>query len=163
MSAKEATSNIEQVYDAGAGAPRGLLAVSPSEGKFRHLRRSPAPDLAYFIQHYWSVRWDLRGLEPYVTETLPHPNVHVIFEESKSAVAGVMTGKFARTLEGQSQVFGIKFKPGGFYPFLKAPVSSLMDRTVPVKNIFGKDIDILESLLLSTCEDEEKLKAPTSP
>lgn len=151
--------DIEQVYDPEAGGPRGLLKASPSEGKFRHSRRSPAPELAYFIEHYWAVSWDLRGLEPYVTETLPHPNVHLVFEWEKSAIAGVTTGKFTRVLEGQSQVFGVKFKPGGFHPFLKAPVSSLADCTVPVTNIFGKDADALEAVLLSDCGEEEKLKA----
>jgi AraC-like DNA-binding protein len=153
------TAEVEQVFDPEAGPARGLLKPPPQEGKFRHSRRNPSPDLACFIEHYWTVSLDLRGLEPYMTETLPHPNVQVVFEEGKSAVAGVQTSKFTRLLEGRSQVFGIKFKPGGFYPFLKASVSSLTDCTVPVNSIFGTDADALETVLLSPCEEDEKLKA----
>ena len=105
------------------------------------------------------VSWDLRGLESYVAETLPHPNFQAIFEKNKSIVSGVFTGKFSRTLEGQSQVLGIKFTPGGFRPFLKAPASSLVNRTVPVKRIFGRDVEALEAVLVSTRKEEEKVKA----
>lgn len=150
---------VEQVFDPEAGPPRGVLKTSPSEGRFRHSRRSPASSLNHFLEHYWSVEWDLRGLDPYVTETLPHPNVHLICEADGLVVAGVSTGKFTRTLEGQSFVFGIKFRPGGFYPFLKTAVSSLTDRIVPASSIFGNGIEGLERILLLPGEEEKKLEA----
>jgi AraC-like DNA-binding protein len=150
---------LETVYDAEAGKPRGILKSPPAAGKFRHARRTPAVELAHCIAHYWLVSWDLRGHEPHVRETLPHPNVHVVFERDNSMVGGVFTEKFSRVLEGRSQVFGIKFKPGGFRQFLKAPVSSLANRMVPVNGIFGKDADALEEVLVSDCEEDEMIAA----
>jgi AraC-like DNA-binding protein len=152
-------TEVEEVFDPEVGKARGVLRRPPPAGKFRHSRLRPSPDLAHCIDHYWMVSWDLRGLEPHVAETLPHPNFQVVFEKNKSMVGGVFTRKFSRTLEGQSQVFGIKFTPGGFRPFLKASASSLANRTVPVKRIFGKDVNALEVVLVSPCKEQEKVKA----
>ncbi|MFY9752952.1 MAG: helix-turn-helix domain-containing protein [Candidatus Acidiferrales bacterium] len=153
------TSEIQEAFDTEIGKPRGVLRWPPAAGKFRHLRRHPARALAHCISHYWMVSWDLRAHEPQMQETLPHPNVQVIFEKDNSVVSGVHTGKFTRMLEGQSHVFGIKFNPGGFRPFLKPPVASLMDRTVPVKRIFGKDVEALEEVLTSRCKESEMIDA----
>src|SRR5580658_3409778 len=112
-------AEIEEVYDPEVGRARGMLRRPLPAGKLRHARRSPSPELSQWIAHYWMIRWDLRGCEHHVAESLPHPNVHVIFEPEASVGCGVQTRKFLRVLKGESQVFGIKFKPGGFRPFLK--------------------------------------------
>jgi AraC-like DNA-binding protein len=152
-------AEVEEIYDPEVGRARGMLRKHLPAGKMRHARRCPADDLAFWIAHYWMIRWDLRGCEPYVAESLPHPNVHVIFETAGSVVAGVQTRMFSRVLEGQSQVFGIKFKPGGFRPFLKFATSKLADRVVAAESILGKDVNALESILLSSGEENEKVEA----
>jgi AraC-like DNA-binding protein len=156
---KSRALKVEEVYDAEAGKARGVLNRPPGEGAFRHSRRSPSPELAYWIDHYWQVSWDLRGCEPYTAETLPHPNFQVVFEKGKSTASGVFTGKFSRTLQGKSHVFGIKFNPGAFRPFLKAAASSLSNRTVPVKRIFGngKALNALEALLTRSSAKEDTM------
>jgi AraC-like DNA-binding protein len=105
------------------------------------------------------ISWDLRGCEPHLAENLPHPNIHLIFEKNTCVVSGVQTRKFSRLLEGRSQVFGIKFRPGGFRPFLKSPVSSLADGTFPAKRIFGKAVDTLRTILISSRKESEKIAA----
>jgi AraC-like DNA-binding protein len=152
-------AEVEEIYDPEVGRARGMLRRHLPAGKMRHARRRPADDLAFWIAHYWMIRWDLRGCEPYVAESLPHPNIHVIFESTGSVVAGVQTHMFSRVLEGQSQVFGIKFKPGGFRPFLKFSTSKLADRIVPAGSVLGKDVNTLEVILLSSREDDEKVEA----
>jgi AraC-like DNA-binding protein len=151
---------IEEVYDPEVGKARGMLRRQVPEGKLRHVRRKPATDLSYWIAHYWMIRWDLRGCAPQLAESVPHPNVHVIFEPAASVVCGVQTQKFSRVLIGQSQVFGIKFKPGGFRPFLNFAVSKLADCTVPVDRILGNDVKNLQQLVLSSAATEnEKVDA----
>ncbi|MHB1840950.1 MAG: DUF6597 domain-containing transcriptional factor [Acidobacteriaceae bacterium] len=154
--------DIEEVFDPAAGRVRGVLKPVASAGKFRHSRRSPSPELAHCIDHYWMVRWDLRGHEPHVQETLPHPNVYLIFESGNLSVAGVSTTKFTRVLEGQSYAFGVKFTPGGFHPFLNDPVSSLTDRTMAANRIFGNDADVLQAMLVSSGTDDEMMEAADS-
>jgi AraC-like DNA-binding protein len=150
---------IEEVHDHEVGKARGVLKRQLPAGKMKHSRRRPSADVAPWIAHYWMISWDLRGCEPHLAETLPHPNIHVVFEEGSSTVSGVQTHKFSRLLEGRSQVFGIKFRPGGFRPFFDSPVSTLANRVIPAHRVFGKDVDALESALLSFREEDKKVEA----
>jgi AraC-like DNA-binding protein len=40
-------------------------------------------------------------------------------------------------LQDAGRVFGVRFHPGGFHPFLGAPVSSITDRFLAVEDVFG--------------------------
>jgi AraC-like DNA-binding protein len=102
------------------------------------------------------VSWDLRGLDPYQPETLPHPNVHVVFEKGASQVHGVSTARFARLLEGQSRVFGIKFKPGGFRPILGKPLSTITNRSIPARCVLGPVAEQLETLTANASSDSSE-------
>jgi AraC-like DNA-binding protein len=100
----------------------------------------PSAEMAPFVEHYWIVRWDLRGREPTTQETLPHPSVHIALERGRSAIYGIVKGRFSRVIEGQGMVFGIKFRPGGYYPFLRAPVSRLTNRVIPIGTSLENDV-----------------------
>ena len=108
--------------------------------RFDHFRYHASPDLEPYVEHFWVVRWDLRGLPPYRAETLPHPSIHMTFESGKGArVGGIRRGKFSTVLKGEGGVFGTKFRPGGFYPFLQHPVALLVNKTVTLKSLWGSD------------------------
>jgi AraC-like DNA-binding protein len=62
-------------------------------------------------------------------------------------------------LEGQARVFGIKFRPGGFRPFADIAMSKLADRTIPASRIFGKGVDTLQVVALSSGKESEKIAA----
>ena len=128
---------------AGPAAPRGILHPNPAQGQFQHERRLPSAALAGLVEHYWYVRWDLRGLPPRLQATLPHPSIHLVVERSASTIYGVQTERFERRLEGLDAVFGIKFRPGGFHPFLQAPVSTLVNRSLPAQDVFGASCESL--------------------
>jgi len=150
---------LEEAYDREVGKARGVLRGSVPEGRMKHTRRLPAPDVAAFVAHYWSVSWDLREHEPHVAETLPHPNIHLVLLEGEVAVHGVPKSKFTTTLEGRSSVFGVKFRPGGFRPFYGAAVSKLAGQRVPAQAFFGDEVLGLAEVLLGSGEEEEKLRA----
>jgi AraC-like DNA-binding protein len=120
------------------------LNPPPPAGSFHLSRRKPAPALAPFIDHYWSVTWNLRNHDVHTQEVFPHPNVHVVFERGTSTVFGVVTRKFSRQLVGASAVFGIQFAAGMFRTFLGRAVSQLRNRTVPACEVFGGQISTLE-------------------
>jgi AraC-like DNA-binding protein len=115
---------------------RGVLAVSTS-GKLQHARLAASEPLHAVVQHFWSVRWDLRGANPFVPETLPHPNVHLVFEAEGARIVGVHTGRFTTRLENSGWVFGVKFRPGAFRPYFGRSVASLRDRSAPIDEVFG--------------------------
>jgi AraC-like DNA-binding protein len=102
-----------------------------------HERLAASEPWRAVVQHFWSVRWDLRGAKPFTQETLPHPNVHWVFEAEGARIAGVHTGRFTTRLKDVGWVFGVKFRPGAFRPYLGRPVASLRDRAVPIDAVFG--------------------------
>jgi AraC-like DNA-binding protein len=135
--------------------PRGVLNRKAAAEKFSLIRYQPAEDVAFFVERYWIVRWDLRGQEPYFQENIPFPCVNLVFEAGNSRVYGVDTGKFVRRIEGAGQVLGIKFRPGAFYPFVKFPISQLTDKSLRVETLFSVDAALEHSIL--TLDDDEKM------
>ena len=107
------------------GQPRGLLYPRPDARHFDHARVLPSEDLRPWVEHFWAVRWDLRAQPPYLQQNLSHPSIHWSFERGTSRIDGVPHGRFSMLLEGLGGVFAIKFRPGGFFPFVGTPVAAL--------------------------------------
>ena len=135
--------------------PRGILNPNKGKEKFKLDRYVPSEEISFFVEHFWIVEWDLSGNDPFVSETLPHPCVHVVFEKERSYVIGVTKEKFSRTLVDKGIVFGIKFKPGGFYPFVKNSVSSFTNRLIDLTDIFGDRSDSIEKTILNLSGHDE--------
>jgi AraC-like DNA-binding protein len=145
------------VVNAGVGPPRGILRRHPPWGDFWHSRTVPPESLRGLVEHFWSVRWDLTGLPSYDQETLPHPCVHIVLEEGTLRIFGPQTARFARTLAGRSGVFGIKFKPAGFHPFLGRPVVELANASLPLSSVFGVAAEHFELTLRAASDDAARI------
>jgi AraC-like DNA-binding protein len=104
----------------------------------RHTFLSPSPDLAQYVERYWVVSWSYS--EPYRQLIVPYPNVHLTFRDGFATVNGVSSGHQIKVLEGSSGVLGVAFRPGCFRPFLRAPVSTITDRSVDAGKVFGPDL-----------------------
>lgn len=135
----------------------GILNPGAAPAQFDLRRHAPAADLADLVERHWIVRWDLTGRPPHLQETLPHPCVNLVIQAGCSAVHGCGTRKFAIVLADRGQVFGVKFRPGGFFPWLRAPVSQLTDRSTPLAALFGAEADALEPAVLATHDDAEQI------
>lgn len=128
--------------------PRGILHLrsdgvpEPGHGRFW-----PDEELAPFVEHYWTVEWDVEGVE--VREVLPHPSVHLAVERGESRIVGIPRGRFTARLEGVGRVLGVKFRPGGFRPFLGRPVSELTGRRLPLSALLGGDAPAVEAEALA--------------
>ncbi len=142
--------NIEKI--------RGILNPKAGKKRFRLARHAPAAPVDFFVEHYWMVSWDLSGQAPYVQEILPYPGVHLVFEKDKSGIFGVTTGKFSRLLENKGQALGVRFKPGGFYPFVKLPVSRFTDHSIAVEDIFGVEGKRLAEAILSLETEAQRVE-----
>lgn len=130
-------------------APKGVLAPGAAAQRFRLGRYLPAADLAPVVEHYWVVAWDLTGQPPYVQRTLPYPAVNLVFERGRTAIFGPMHGIFAYELRGAGCVLGIRFRPAGFRALLGAPLTTLVDRTLPLAPVFGATAEGAEDAVLS--------------
>src|SRR5215510_15590210 len=109
-------AGVERMARIKSDKPKGVLKPPPGGEGSHYARYHPSPDLEFFVEHYWIVQWDLRGKEPYLQETLPHPSIHVVFGPGDSRIVGIVRGRFSILLKDQGGVFGIKFLPGAFYP-----------------------------------------------
>ncbi|GIE47501.1 AraC family transcriptional regulator [Amorphoplanes nipponensis] len=97
----------------------------------------PSADLAPFVSGYWAAEWDLRGQPPYRQKIVPYPHVHLTFRDGDAVVRGPERRYAVRVLEGRGRVFGVKFRPGCFRPFLGDRVSTITGRVLPAAAVFG--------------------------
>ncbi|GAA3820692.1 helix-turn-helix domain-containing protein [Streptomyces coacervatus] len=124
---------------------RGIVAPADFLARVDFRRPEPAEPLRSHIEHYWLIDWDLP--EPYVSQVVPHPAVHIVFQQFESQepfveVAGVQQGLFTQKLEGRGRVCGIKFRPGAFRPF--APGQAVSEWT-------GRRIHFPEAFPTANC------------
>ncbi|MBU5211671.1 helix-turn-helix domain-containing protein [Heyndrickxia oleronia] len=137
--------------------PSGLLNVQTGKEHFSLDLYSPSQELNLFIEHYWIVNWDLRGQKPYLSENLPHPSVHLVFEKNQSSIYGVVMKKFSILLKEKGTVFGIKFRPGAFYPFVQQSMDHFTGQAIPSQNIFGEMMNEFESGIFSLTDQKEMI------
>jgi AraC-like DNA-binding protein len=115
----------------------GILDPQAARRHFRLTRYPPSPDLADLVERHWIVEWDLH--EPFTQELVTHPCVNLVFERDVALVHGVITGRGAQTIEGRGKAVGVKFRPGGFHPFLPIPAWQLTDSALSLDEAFGAD------------------------
>jgi AraC-like DNA-binding protein len=137
---------------------RGVLRTPPDDAWSLH-RFDPGPRLAPYTVWHWIVAWDLRGREPHHQTTLPHPSTHLVVEEGGAWLYGPLRERFERTLAGRGRAVGLRFKPGGLRPLLRAPVSSIRDRRLPASTLPGLDGDALTRAVEAADELEQAVAA----
>jgi AraC-like DNA-binding protein len=121
-----------------AAPPRGIIKLEKTAPLvLEHRRYEVDAPLDASLEHWWSVAWKVAPGTRHEQSSLPHPSIHVVWEEDEVSVVGVVTGRFTRVLEGEGRAFAAKFRPGAFRPLLGAPVSTLTDRVVPLREVLG--------------------------
>lgn len=137
---------------------RGILNPRAGEKKYNLARYPASEDLGYFIERYWIVEWDLPEEEAYTQKILTHPCINMVIEREKSFIYGIEQNSSSQHLQGKGSVFGIKFKPGGFYPFLKAPVSRITGKKIPIPAIFTSFSRQLEEEVLNMQDHGDRVE-----
>ncbi|MDR0270450.1 helix-turn-helix domain-containing protein [Paenibacillus sp.] len=137
----------------------GVLNLAGGEEKFKLSRHAAADALSFFVKHYWIVSWDCADDQPYLQHVVPNPCVNLVVEPKKTFIYGPSTRKFSYLIHGKGIVFGVKFKPGGFYPFLNQPVSNLLDRPLEVMSILDLDGPEPEEMILSCATEQDMVGA----
>jgi AraC-like DNA-binding protein len=118
------------------GVPEGT-DVGVRDAGFSLDRFPPAPDVAGFVERHWLVSWELPpGREGSVT-LLPHPCVNVVLDRGRLTVSGVGHERFTYVYRGEGRVFGVKFRPGAFLPFLGGPLAGITGEVLPAEQLWG--------------------------
>ena len=117
-------------------------------------RWPPSDDAAPFVEHFWSVSWDLRGHEPYQSTVITFPSVHLTHEWGddgprhgfplpNTLVHGVVERVFHTTISARGRVVGARFRPGGFTARFDRDAAALTGRVQPVDDeLFGEPINL---------------------
>jgi AraC-like DNA-binding protein len=143
----------------------GILRPEVQDALVRRDRLDADPGLATWVEHYWTVAWELDG-PGFVAEVVSHPSVHVTVESGSrprfghqlpaGLVHGVITRKFSQDISGSGRVFGVKFRPGGFGAFTGADVGAWTDRVLPLSAAVGDLADALVCEVLPVETDQER-------
>jgi AraC-like DNA-binding protein len=120
-----------------ADPAKGILDFKRALEHFHLQRLSPAADLQAWIESYWIVAWELPAGFAHRQTNLSHASVNAAVEPEGAFLYGAPARTFVREISGRGSVFGVKFRPGGFFPFYRAPVSGLTGRRVPLSDVFG--------------------------
>jgi AraC-like DNA-binding protein len=110
-------------------------------------RAECSPELAPWVENYWSLRWDLPPGTSYLSSTLPHPACNLSVErgirrdgvgDDPVVVTGVVTRRFDVTIRDAGWVYAAKFRPGGLAALTGAPARDLRDATVAASTVFDR-------------------------
>jgi len=113
---------------------RGVLDFPRALQAFQLDRRPPRPELSPWIENYWEVVWNLPPGAVHRQTNLSHVAFNLTAEDG-AWLYGVPGPTFVRELRESGRVFGVKFHPGAFFPWLGAPLNGLFDRRVPLTEV----------------------------
>lgn len=151
--------------------PTGILNREKGAPFFQLNRYLPTALLADFVEHYWIVEWSLPEGYTHVQEVLPTLSVQLAFQLDEATIHGVKKQRFIQHISGIGRVVGVKFKPGGFYPFLKQSMSTIAHKQmnaytllgittapiqVPVSGDHAPALEAIEALLLRLLPKKEE-------
>lgn len=138
---------------------RGILSGPEVRRHLTHLRQKPKPALTESVEHFWWVSWDRRDKAPLKIETLPHPCIHLVFDERRWLATGVCTRRFSKILSGQAHTFGVKFRPATFRAWQRLPRISFTAQQLPAAHVLAFDNQQLEQRLASATSFGECIAA----
>jgi AraC-like DNA-binding protein len=139
-----------------AEAERGLVRRAETKAVFDNRRYPAGPDLERWVEHFWTVEWDLDGHPPVDSRVISYPAMHVTAEwggihgELRHGIAlpativhGVVSRVFEVRLTGRGEVVGARFTPGGFAAWTGLDASAYTDRALPAVELLGPELGAL--------------------
>lgn len=151
-------------------AERGLVRRAATKAVFDNRRYPAGPDLKRWIQHFWSVEWDLGARRPVDSRVISYPAMHLTAEWGISGetrhgivlpatiVHGVVSHVFQVRLSGRGEVVGARFTPGGFAAWTGLDASAYTDRALPAAAVLGSELGALHERLGSPASLEQRIE-----
>ncbi|MBE1552406.1 AraC-like DNA-binding protein [Mycobacterium sp. OAS707] len=133
---------------------RGVVGRAGSASAFDLDRWAPSDATARFVEHFWSVCWDLRDQAPFDSTVITFPSLHLTHEWGddgprhgfplpNTLVHGVVERVFHTTISERGRVVGARFRPGGFTARFGRDAAALTGRIQPVDDeLFGRAIHL---------------------
>ena len=131
----------------------------------------PRKKLSQFIDYYWISRSG--NPVEYSAKIIQDGSIYMLFlfdaeykikmnEDNFTRISNayIVGGKKFNTFFSESgavNVIGVRFKPGGFYPFMQIPSSEFSDSFLNLELLFGNKILELEEKLYETGNADDKI------
>lgn len=127
----------------------GVVGRAETSAVFDIRRWAPSDEAATWVEHFWSVDWDLRGQPPFTSMVITFPALHLTHEwggdEARhghplpnTLIHGVVEKVFTTTLSSRGSVVGARFRPGGFAARFRRAADAFTGAIVPVDDeLFG--------------------------
>lgn len=155
-------------------ATAGVVGRAGSASVFDLTRWVPASPSSEFVEHFWSVRWDLRGRELHDSTVITFPALHLTHEWGTDAVRhghrlpatlvhGVVDRVFRVTIGGQGAVVGARFRPGGFTARFGRDAAALTGRVVPAHTELSGDPLVLGDDVAAASDGLDRAIAAGAP
>lgn len=132
----------------------GVVGRPVSSSVFDLRRWPPSSESSPYVEHFWSVTWDLRGVAPFDSSVITFPSMHIThewgsdverhgFSLPNTLVHGVVERVFQTTISEQGWVVGARLRPGGFTARFGGDASTMTGRVRPVDTtLFGVPVDL---------------------
>ena len=153
-----------------AEAERGLVRRAETKAVFDNRRYPAGPDLERWVEHFWTVEWDLTGQPPVDSRVISYPAMHLTAEwggvpgEVRHGIAlpativhGVVSRVFEVRLTGRGEVVGARFTPGGFAAWTGLDASAYTDRALPAEELLGPELGALHGQIGATRSLERRV------
>lgn len=128
------------VFQKPADAYEARGRLDPA-GFARHVQFAMTPppaDLRLFVEHFWTVRWDVAKGTYESAEVMHRPYVDLFVSAEESGIQGTFRGKRIYLANGSGRIVGVRFRPGGFKAFWPGRMSDLQDRNAELSEAFPK-------------------------
>jgi AraC-like DNA-binding protein len=139
---------------AEAYEPRGRLDPAGFARHVQFATRPAPPELRLFVEHFWSVRWDVAEGTYESAEVMHRPYVDVFVSSERSGIQGTFRGKRVYPATGTGRIVGIRFRPGGFKAFWPGRMSDLQDRNAELSEAFPEADATFAGDLLAMSDDD---------
>ena len=151
----------------------GLVGRAHTGDLFDLARWPPSDDAARWVEHFWSVTWDLRDKADVDSTVITFPNMHLTHEFGTDSprhghalpatlVHGVVDHVFTTTLSEAGTVVGVRFRPGGFAARFTLPANRFTGRVVPVNDeIFHPPVEFDDDVATTAARMDDAIAAHT--
>ncbi len=116
--------------------PRGHLDPKGFDKHVIFHTYAPPADLAPFLEHFWTLKWDKIDAAYNSDQVMHRPQVDVFISSNWSGIQGTFRGKKTYTAEGKGRIIGMRFLPGAFHVFWKGYMRDLQDSILPIQEFF---------------------------
>jgi AraC-like DNA-binding protein len=124
---------------------------------YRAHRVLPSDDAAAHLGYVWFVRWERE--EPFTQQVVTLPAAHFVFEQDDrsgqrtSRFAGPGRKRFERVLSGAGHIVGLALRAGTASAWVKQPMARFVDRVVPLRSVWRRDVEGAERAILGAASD----------